>query len=115
MQDKFVEILDKLATKLGVASSVLWEALLKQAKIDAIATTIQYVLIISFLACLAKITPQCIKKINEHDECWYIVLIVVWIFALFPFLIAFYSLPSYFAAMFNPEYWALNEILRRLK
>jgi cellobiose-specific phosphotransferase system component IIC len=110
-------ILEKLADKLGVAAEVLWVALLKQAKIYSVTYILIGALLIFGAIWLAKFGKTISHKVNERDwaeEVWFAYMGAVCILGIM--LLAWIcDLSRILAGLFNPEYWALSEILKGLK
>lgn len=117
MNNEIVNALETLAAKLGTTSEYLWSILLKQAPISAITDLIQYGLLI--LACviwskkMKNTIPKILNKgLNENHWAWVVAIsIMLGIFII----VAFFSIPNTIYALVNPEYWALDRLLSKLK
>ena len=130
------KMLSELAAKLNVTVDMLWRTLVRQATIEFIVGTIQWLIVIGLTAFwLIKFIPTLQKKeykIKEYGEekirywdkwdCWEnenrhglhgTVFVVTAIILSIFLIIGFCSLNDYFASAFNPQYWALKKILGR--
>ena len=116
--EKVTQLLDKLSTKLGVATDVLWEALMKQALIAGIADLLWIVIYVIGSVGMyhwGRIVDQHVQS-KDRDERWddvawvpFGVAAAVWIILGIATLA---HLPMMFAAFFNQEYWAVMKIIR---
>lgn len=117
MNNEIASVLETLATRLGTTVEYLWDILLKQAFLSAVMDLIQYVVII--FACILWIKKVKVfsAKISDDDwkeENWIWIAIISTILGLFV-VAAFFSFPTTFYALVNPEYWALDRVLSELK
>jgi phosphoglycerol transferase MdoB-like AlkP superfamily enzyme len=123
MDDKTLLALGMLAEKLGTTSEYLWGALLKQAPISGVVdlvVLIAFVVAVWFWAKFVKFkttpaapTDECKYPRAEWSEelaaaAWLSVVVAVFIFVC----VFAKSLQGIVAAFFNPEFWALKQILR---
>lgn len=110
-------LLEKLAAQFGVTVNHLWEVMVAQARVQAGAYIFQVLilLVVTILAVKAskKIYPD---GYNRADGFFEEVLIPLgYIFIALIWFAAFAQLPDLIAMLFNPEYWALQQILDALK
>lgn len=113
------EILKELADKLGVAIDTLWGALLKQAPISATMDVLVWVLLSAlsiggWLWC-RKIAAKARTKDWGNDEPYIVGTIVVGVVSAILTLVCLISLSEMevsLAGFFNPEYWALKQIIK---
>lgn len=121
LEESAARALDGLADKLGVATERLWIALLRQAPVDASVDLflglVAAPLAIWFLARkLARLRAVFEKGDDEFQDALLMIfgglgLLVACIFeATF-----FCSLSTILSGFFNPEYWALHEVLGLLR
>jgi len=110
MNEQITEIIKKLSEKLGVASEGLWRALLKQAPLSA-AT--ELVLIVIVFIAFRKWFKSIVKR--ESDELTPVAWLVWGVLFGFAFICFGCNLDRTLAGFFNPEYWALKEILTSVK
>ena len=122
MDDKTSQLLEKLAAKLGTTAEYLWSVLIRQAPIDATIGLIQFLGAVIFGFILWKIHKRLCLKVNKHNESLYeefdiaaalpmvigLITFVIWILA------SIFSIGNIISGYFNPEYWALKEIISSL-
>ena len=109
MDENTLLILQTLATKLGTTVDFLWATLIKQAPIDGAF----YLLLLAFLGAIgyglfrwAKYNLQ-----SNIDEIVWVPYGVATIFYLIAAIIALGYGPVAFSGFFNPDYWALKQII----
>lgn len=109
MNDKMAELLEKLATKLGVAADALWTALLRQAKVEAIFD----VAIISgiFYAAYKILKSEMLKELKEEGDNIGHGIACGLTFGISFLFIALVG-QDLITCLFNPEYFALHKILK---
>ena len=112
MKEKLMSMLDVLAEKLGTTTELLWSVLVKQAEIESyiwLSWLLAWLFLFSILVLIFIKAAYTGKKQNwEMWGCWYIGVTASICIGIT--VIAFcYS--QYLIAAYNPEYWALNEIL----
>ena len=110
------KILEKLSLKLGVTIEYLWEALLNQAfysgMVDLFIFLIIIISIYGYYRWIKYIIPSWKKIDNENFDIIYTVGLVFGGVGLIIIIIDRLSnLYLTLAAFFNPEYWALMQIL----
>ena len=106
MNEAAVQLVDKLATKLGTTAVHLWGVLLKQAPI---AATFDLLMAVSLFA--AVIVSARLLYRTEPDDPW-IVWLLWGVVAAFATVIAIFSLYGAAGAFINPEFWALKQIIK---
>ena len=111
MDDKTLQALTAIANKLGTTAEYLWGVLLKQAPISA---TVDLLLIVAWIAGTAMIWSYVSKKSKEwHDDAGvFVAWMCVALLVVFGALMIVLSASNIAAALFNPEYWALKQILK---
>lgn len=127
MEEKAIQLLEKLATQLGVTVEYLWSILIKQAYIagifNATLAGIVFALVILTVIWIISCTkPRLLedgKKKSKYEEWNYddlagIIMIAQGIILTVGLTVFIYLLNSAFTALFNPEYWALNKILQTI-
>lgn len=124
MDEKTLQSITALATKLGTTAEYLWAVLLKQAPIYGITTIMMYaawfsmVLVwVRFVRSKTKTPPaDPLGNFYPHAAWCEEAGALAWMSAFASALlvaIGFGSdLPMITAAFFNPEYWALMKILK---
>lgn len=112
------EFLKTLADKLGTTTEYLWNALLRQAPISATTDIIQTLILAVATYGLYRIHCR-FKKNNEYDdfEAWPAVpmIFAAGIFTLLWVVVLVSGVPNIINGYFNPEYWALHEIMSNLQ
>jgi 4-hydroxybenzoate polyprenyltransferase len=121
MDSTTATLLRELATKLGTTSEYLWRVLLKQAFISGISDIIYYIALTIATIYLfwlhKKFSVENEKKQSLYYKKEWIILPMgaagfILIIAL---LCAIGNIPDTIAALVNPEYWALDQILHKVK
>lgn len=120
MNENTTQLLEKLADKLGTTSEYLWGVLLSQAPVDAIITTIQIALIAVATMAYSKLLSRHIKSADDYssgDDVYFaksIIFGITGVLLIFFVFAAFFAIDNVINGFFNPEYWALNQILEIL-
>lgn len=121
MDKNMAEFLEKLANKLGVTVEHLWRILIKQAYIDAIQSLIFIAFVYSLLGLLYWCHKRFSKKNNdgdtlydEYEEPLIIPMVIIFIVGIILFIVSIFSISNVINGLFNPEYWALHEILNSI-
>lgn len=119
MNDKLVPVLETLAVKFQTSVEYLWVVLVKQAFISGITDILQYILLTIGIVYLVKFSKAVILKREEFSEgealAAGILGTTVWVFTGILVISAFLNLPDTVAAFVNPEFWALDYLLERVK
>lgn len=121
MEQKIVEIIDKLAEKLGVASEFIWSVLVKQAFVEAVISIFWAIIMYLsafvfyiFVRNLFKEYSEAQKnKPNEDYEGYVIAVIMSGAAGLICLLIGLFQTADAIHCLINPEYWALRKILNQ--
>lgn len=119
MNDKELQLLEKLASKLGTTTEYLWGVLLKQAQVDAIITLTQVVIVMLIGVLLYKMHKHFSNtrnKINYQDNDAHLSIVMFlaacgWGILV---LISLFCIDDIFNGFFNPEFWALNYVLNHI-
>lgn len=124
MNDNTYKLLESLAKKLGTTTEYLWNVLLKQAPVSATIDLLFFIVtvILSFVLYRFHLyfskereMPEWHRKQSIYEDRGEIVaipMIVISIVCLILLLISFCSLENVINGFFNPEYWALNKLLK---
>ena len=123
MDEKTLQALTALAAKLGTTAEYLWGVLLKQAPItgavDLLLTIAWVGAAVMWFAFVGRKTTTPPETDENRYPCaeWdgeaaFFGWLSAYIFALITGLIVSTNLASSVAALFNPEYWALAQILK---
>lgn len=113
MNEKILEALQTLAAKLGVTAEHLWGVLIKQAPIDG---TIDFIACVSLVYFNVAFLRLVVRKTLSDDPDWkegdaiaawgaVVVLVII------SSIIVWRNAVMIIAAFFNPEYWALKQLL----
>lgn len=113
MNEKVLEALQTLAVKLGTTAEHLWGVLLRQAPIDG---TIEFIFCSILVWFNVKMARMVVRKTLSDDPEWeddractaWVLLVVSVLFAT---IIVWCDAAMIIAAFFNPEYWALTQLL----
>jgi ABC-type multidrug transport system permease subunit len=125
MNEQSAKLLEQLANKLGTTSEYLWGVLIKQAPIDATVQLLQTLVLVIFGWLLWKAHKKLSAKPkdqNSYDSSYYdrydtlavipmVIATLVWALLI---IICFICFGSIISGYFNPEYWALKEILNAM-
>jgi len=120
---KITTALEQLAAKLGVAGEHLWEVLVRQVGVTAVAHTIAWLIGAAACAFVAIHARSMWKKWDsvEHEkddepvaEIFMFILSTVGVTLLFGALVG-RLVPEVATALANPEYAALQNVIRMLR
>lgn len=119
MNDQTLKLVEQLAQKLGTTAEYLWQVLLNQAAISAATDLIYLVLTIFAGFALYRLHKYLSKEpegssysiYEDEEELAVIPMVFVLIAWLVVFIVCFFSIGNIINGFFNPEYWALNQIL----
>ena len=110
MNDATAQLVEKLATQLGTTAEHLWKVLVAQAPITASAYTATWIIMFA----IGVLTLYLLYKNRQHKYGnWFVIFAVIPIMILV-FCVIFFavSVPLILAGFFNPEYWALKQIIK---
>lgn len=123
MSNESNKLIADLANKLGTTTEYLWGVLLRQASIDATVTLIQVIIIALMGFFLYRLHLKFIRPIpdDEYNDNLYekydgsipVALLIAFIWIVFA-TAAFFSFGNIVYGYFNPEYWALEQILNTI-
>jgi len=114
--DQIAPILQQLADKLGVASEVLWQALLKQAAINAyyrifvVALTLPLIVIGVRMFFKYNAMRNAATTWTDREYAENYMLGGIALFAI-PMLLDLALMGGVFTRLLNPEYWAIQQIM----
>lgn len=100
------ELLDTLAVKLETTSVYLWDILIDQAYVSAMIDSAVLVLLLAIFA-LSLFYRAKVSDSWDIDG-YNIICVFTFSFALFYFI---FSAEYIYAGFFNPEYWALLQLI----
>lgn len=109
MNEETSKLIRELADKLGTTAEHLWSVLVKQAPIssatDCVGLVVLWIIMgISFVE---------LKKLVTKDDDWRPVYIIWVVCALGVTVLSCITVQSVLAGFFNPEYWALQQLLNK--
>lgn len=113
MKDRHTDLLESLAAKFGTTTEYLWGVLINQAKYEAITLCLQFTLLIVATVVFTLLVKRRLNADAVEDGEGIAYLIIGVTIAILDFN-AFFYIPELISAIFNPEYWALKEILNAI-
>lgn len=114
MDDKMVALIEKLAAKLGTTSEYLWAVLTKQALISGITDIAQYIAL-AVVVCLVVRYREKLNEFGSDNEFIFVMMCAGGIVLAIVCVVAFFCIGNTVSALFNPEYWALKQVLSVVK
>lgn len=116
MNQETAALLRELAEKLGTTTEHLWGVLIAQARIEGWVDVGWLALLICVTVPFAKFCMQWLSKERQYnEEARGIILFVAGALLTVTWFATLARVPLMLAAFFNPEYWALHELMQRLK
>ena len=121
MNDQTTKLIETLAAKLGTTAEYLWAVLLKQASISATISLVWLFIEVFLITSFIVIVNNKGRALKESGDQWddlqviqIIGLICGSVAALGFGIAALYEIQNIVIGYANPEYWALQEILKHL-
>ena len=115
MNDQTTQLLRELADKLGTTTEYLWGILVAQAPISATVSLVTLVggIIIGCVlwACGIMWQKALLLKGERHKDGPFALIIIGFMIVGVLSFILMIEAPSIMAGFYNPEYWALRQIL----
>ena len=118
MNEQTVKLLEQLAQKLGTTTEYLWGILVRQALISSIQDIILFVSATLFCGMLFWLHIRFCKSddsgyslYDRYEENLGFPMIMVAIVGTVVWVVGIFLLGDAINGLFNPEYWALKEIL----
>lgn len=114
MSDEIMQIIDQLSERLQVPAEQIWSALLVQARIEGwiglvMPVVLSFVLWVTAWRIYAtKIRGKGLFEVNEF---WGIACMLAAVVAVAIAVVGACASSMSIAGLFNPEYWALKEIM----
>lgn len=116
MEDKIINVINVLSEKLGVATNYIYPLLIKQARIDAITGIFYNLLSIIMLVVAFIMFKSLIKFENERNaETNSAIGATAILLAIIGIIVLIFNFQSTLNALFNPEWYAINNILQQIK
>lgn len=110
MNDQLTQLLEQLATKFGTTVEYLWGVLVMQAYVAATVTLIWFVLSVGYIIAYVVFVKHIMKR-DYYDD-YEPAAIIGFIFAIVAACFALFAPYEIITGYFNPEYWALKQILK---
>lgn len=111
MDEKYAQLLETIATKLGTTAEHLWGVLVRQAPISG-ATDLVLCIILAVAAW--KLIELIKSKTADPESEWRFDPMPAVFFAIVAIILSVLALlhiPGIVSAFANPEYWALKQLL----
>jgi hypothetical protein len=114
MEQKVTELLETLSKKLGVTISHLWDVLVNQAFVFGIYSMLIELGSLCFLIIFVRYCKKNAERLKEvsFDDLYFMVGACVSIILLIVSSLLVYDTIT---ALVNPEYWALEKVLKLCK
>lgn len=114
MNEQTETLIRELAVKLGTTAEHLWGVLIRQAPIHAASTMLGFAVAIGLLAFVGVRIRRAVLS-DDCDEAAIFGGLVCAALTAGVFAALCMSINDMASGFFNPEYWALKEVLRNLK
>ena len=113
MNESTQKIIEELSQKLGVATERVWECLIRQAPISSACDIAASAVVVTALVCIGVVIRRKTKNCDSFD---FLAVCLIWamffMVCLIVSLVIFGNLGTILSGLFNPEYWALMQILK---
>jgi len=110
VEEKVVEMLNVMAVKLGVATEHLWEIMVRQAFVSSAVDVFIYL----FWCAVGYVSFILLKRVEDKEARFYLYCVGALGFGLVMIIIGI-CFSTTITGFINPEYWALNAILEKVK
>jgi glucose uptake protein GlcU len=112
-------MLEALAAKLGIASSHLWEVLVRQARVESYAFVCTFSAVALLVVCLFFAAWRMDKAENrretrDNDRMAHVPFIIGMILTVISSMIFFLTFSDILSGFINPEYIAFNKLTHML-
>ena len=120
MNEEISTVVRELANELGTTVEYLWGVLVAQAPIYMVGSLLAHSVLIIISIFILRFLYKFIKYPPDSWDEEYIMgtiigaTVVSCVMTIFPILSLIISIPTYITIIFNPEYWALQQILDKL-
>ena len=116
--EKLTNLLEQLSEKLGTTTEYLWGVLINQAKVEIITFLVMLSILILTSIFYARYIKWLFDEETDHtgdsEITHSIIVTTLGVFNLVYFIFIVTLIPKFVSAIFNPEYWAINEILSKI-
>jgi hypothetical protein len=114
--DKLTELLQQLANKLGTTVEHLWMVLTRQGQIEAVKSMIIFGVAILFAVLYALLLRNKYAILKEEDnDLLGFVFLFTGLGGIIYLSVTACQFVSDIDGLLNPEYWALEHIIKKLK
>lgn len=110
--DKILSYLDKVGEKIGATGQQIWPWLVKQQYIDAF-TSLFFLIVFGMMFWFSYNKFINIKWVNGEPEEWGV--FVFFVISCIGLFVSFVCFLVNFFDIFNPEYWALMDLLNKIR
>lgn len=117
MNDNITKLIETLAAKLGTTAEYLWGVLIKQAHVSATTDLICATLFAAYLIIFSR---WMIRRGRNTDDSFgdipsdIPIAMLGGLTAIVSFILILFCIPNIITGFMNPEYWALEQILKKL-
>ena len=124
MNEQTTKLITDLASKLGTTTEYLWGVLIKQALYSVITDLAFLIFSVIYGFVLYKVYKWLCEPVDEggrytrfdeHEDNAVMPFAIASIIFIVFLIVNIINFPNIIAGLFNPEYWALHEILKQLK
>ena len=118
---KLVEYIDNVGMVAGNTAEYGWTLILRQAYVMLFVDVVFMLLVFIIPPCgyfILKMIPKALGKLKESDAVYvlqaslFLFLLTIWVVAV---VYSFCHFSEMITIAFNPEYWAIEQILKKLK
>jgi hypothetical protein len=114
LTDKEMELVVKLGQQVTTIGTDVWSIYRSQAKVSAVIDCLQYSLLAGFWTTLSFKWKK-IMELVEDNEGLAVISFFGGVFMVVITAIAFFAVYDTITALVNPDYWALNKLISKLK
>lgn len=115
MEEKAIELLEQLAQSLGTTIDYLWPVLIQQGKIQIVFFLVALVTASIFTYVAYRMSRNIDYIIdNDLEGLYFPMMFVVLFLVVVSWISTFIYAGDAITGLFNPEYWALKQILELL-
>lgn len=113
MSEQMESLLTDLAAQLGTTTEYLWAALLRQAPLSSTVGLVVLMAVLVAVLAVGRVAIRGTKGMTDgcHEWSWGLTFVCLVLWACFGVGVA---MPGILAGFFNPEFWALRELLQQL-
>lgn len=114
MNELTYQLLQELAERLGTTTEYLWQALVNQAPISSLTNIAIYIMLIALIGLIARCSKGLtFDEVDDPKVMVFLIFGLIWLILGTIFFMV--SIHDTVTGLFNPEYWALQQILEFIK